>query len=315
MDYNKTYKVKRGFYEMDEDQKDDEVKEEEKEVKEEFNSEEKLKKEEDIETEEEKVDERPGSEEDNLDEIKEVETDEKKVDGQQHSEEKEELGEESVPEENKEEKVKENSDESAEEIGKSSKEEFKQVKNLFLVIGFLVIIFLGVFIFINSVKHFNYDGLDFNVIQEGELIFYQTTVPHTIIGKITGKVVNNDYNFYFRNDPRKLRSVAFDGELNLKKKWVLDFEEEFNCDGDGIIAVANLVSLLDLMGVESMKDETAGCDPDGRYTFLRLQPGDETSIEQFGPSCYNLNINDCEILEATEKYMIEIISMATKNLG
>ena len=31
----------------------------------------------------------------------------------------------------------------------------------------------------------------------------------------------------------------------------------------------------------------------------------ETSIEKFGPRCYNVNINNCEILRATERLMLE----------
>ena len=130
--YNKTYKVKKGFYEMDEEDK------------------------------------------------------EKK--GIDKEEEKEEVNEEPTSKENKEKKIEESSDgvkketdnmenpedKNESEMNKSSKD-LKQLKNVFFVVGFLVLIFVGVFLFINSVRHFTYEGVDFNVIKEGELIFYQTS--------------------------------------------------------------------------------------------------------------------------------------------
>jgi hypothetical protein len=42
--------------------------------------------------------------------------------------------------------------------------------------------------------------------------------------------------------------------------------------------------------------------------FVQIEEGEETRIEQFGPSCYKLIVNDCEILPATERFMIEVFS-------
>ena len=86
---------------------------------------------------------------------------------------------------------------------------------------------------------------------------------------------------------------------------VIESEEGFNCDGRGIIAVKNLITLYDVVGIDVLKDETASCPEGEEYMFVRIQNGNETSIEQFAPSCYNININNCEILEGTERFMIE----------
>ena len=113
------------------------------------------------------------------------------------------------------------------------------------------------------------------------------------------------YNIYLRNDPRKL-NVPVDNKINFKENMVINMTEDFNCNGDGIIALANLVKLSELMDIRVIKDPNASCDAEGRYMFVQIQEGDETSIEQFGPACYNLNINNCEILEVTEQLMLEI---------
>ena len=191
--------------------------------------------------------------------------------------------------------------------------ENKQLTRIFFVIGMFVLFFAGIFISINSAKSFVYEEINFDIVKEGELILYKTSLPVNSEHKMTGGAVFADYNFYLRNDPRKLKNLPIEGELTLMRNAVINFTEDFKCAGDGIIAVANVLNVLNVLDVELITDETAGCDPEGRYTFLRLQSGDETSIEQFGPSCYNLNINNCEVLEVTEKYIVELLVEVSKN--
>jgi len=39
--------------------------------------------------------------------------------------------------------------------------------------------------------------------------------------------------------------------------------------------------------------------------YINLKEGEETKIEQTGTACYDILINNCEILEGTEKFMVE----------
>ena len=167
---------------------------------------------------------------------------------------------------------------------------------------FVLIILLGV-VFINSIRHFEYEGIKFNVMKEGEIIFYNSAFP--MYSATTGKHIA-DYNIYLRNDPRKLKDIPFEGEVKLSEMLVMN-STGFNCDGDGIIAVANFVQIFDALGIKVVKDSNASCDSQGRYMFMQLQPGNVTSIEQTGPACYNLNINNCEILKVTEKFIVETL--------
>ena len=285
--------------------------EEDKENKEE---EDKKDKEEDREDEKEEEE----AEKEEINDVSDVEKDKERESEVLDSEEKSEKDykEDLVKnnEDNKEKVIEDNEAEADEKVtGEQEKDMDKQLKKIFLVIGFLALIFLGVFLFINSVRHFNYKGIDFDVVKEGELILYRTALPvkHSTG---TGKVILTEYNFYLRNDPRKLKDLPFDGEFSLKENLVMNFTENFNCDGDGVIAVANLMNLFNLLKTNVTTDEDSECDPEGGYTFLRLQSGNETSIEQFNTNCYNLNINNCEVLEVTEKYMVEIISELNKIL-
>lgn len=184
------------------------------------------------------------------------------------------------------------------------KSENKILRNFLIGIGvFVLIILLGV-VFINSIRYFKYNGVSFNVIKEGEIIFYNSAFP--VYSPITGKHVA-DYNIYIRNDPRRLESIPFEGKVKLSTpipKLVIN-STGFDCEGDEIIAVVNFVQIFDALGVKVVKDPDATCDSQGRYMFVKLQPGNVTSIEQTGPACYNFNINNCEILKVTEKFIVE----------
>lgn len=171
----------------------------------------------------------------------------------------------------------------------------------FLIGMAALIIFVFLFVYaIKSTKKFSYEGVDFEVVKNGKLVFYNTKVPVTINGQ------SAQYNFYLRNDPRKTGTeVPIEGNLVLAKNLVINSSEELNCDGDGIIAIANLLNLYRMSGINVIRDDNASCDYSGRYAFLRIRTANETSIEEFGPKCYNLNINNCEILKGTERLMIE----------
>ena len=180
-----------------------------------------------------------------------------------------------------------------------NKQQNKQLKYVLILIGFA---FFLVFVFslVSYLRtNFEYEGVEFNVVKEGEITFYHTSLP------VIYQNQKNVYNFYIRKDPRKLKDISFEGDLFFTPNMVINFTEEFNCDGDGVIAVANLVNLYGIAGTKVIKDENASCDEQGRYMFVRLQSGNKTEIKQFGPACYNLYVKDCEILEATERFMLE----------
>jgi hypothetical protein len=175
----------------------------------------------------------------------------------------------------------------------------KQLKYILLTIGLFFLLTMT-FFFVSSLKtNFEYEGMKFNVIKEGNLIFYQTSFPT----KINGKPFN--YNFFIRNDPRKLDKIDFEGELSTKDFLVWNYTDEFHCEGDGTIAIANVNHLYEFMKIKVLLDPNATCDEEDRYMFVNILPGEKTKIEQFGPSCYNIYVKNCEILEATERFMVE----------
>jgi len=194
---------------------------------------------------------------------------------------------------------------------KEIKAQNKTLRNIFICLGIFLFVIIIVALSINSAQHFKYNGVEFKVIQEGELIFYNAVFP---LYSITGKHIS-DYNFPLRKDPRKLDKIPLKGEIVLKQNIVINTTKEFKCDGDEVMAIANLVKVFNLLGAKAIKDPQAGCDYQGKYTFIQIREGEETGIEEFGPkgSCYNFYVNDCEILEVTEKFIVDLLVKAEKN--
>ncbi len=180
--------------------------------------------------------------------------------------------------------------------------ENKILRDILISLGIFVLIVLIAAFFIRSSTHFKYNGVKFNMVKEGELLLYHTSFPVVYQDK------EAEYNLYLRNDPRELGGkVPAKGTLLSIEDTVINITEEFDCNGDEVIAIANLINLYNALGKDIMKDENASCDEQGRYMYLQILSGNETSIEKFGPNCYNININNCEILEGTERFIVGML--------
>jgi len=179
------------------------------------------------------------------------------------------------------------------------------LRNIFIGIIVVVVAIVAIVFFLKSIRSFQYEGVDFQVVKFCDagpcLVTYNTKIPIIYEGK------DAEYNFYLRNDPRKLaKDVPFLGNVSLAQNIVINSTSDFNCEGDVGIAMGNLGNLFSISGINAIRDENiTGCDPQGRYGFISLQEANQTSVEQVGPACYNININNCEIIKATERFMVE----------
>ncbi len=197
---------------------------------------------------------------------------------------------------------------------KNTEEETKKENKIFrgiliTMIGF-VLMFGAFYFIIHSTNNFSYEGVTFAIdktAMTGRAV-YRTSLPVVYNG------TNTNYNFYLRGDPRALKNINFTGDLVLEKNVVLNMTNDFNCNGDGIIAIANLQNLYNVIGSSIIRDENASCDSKGRYMFVKIREGNETRIEQFGFSCYNIYVKNCEILPATERFMVETLSKVNQAL-
>ena len=189
---------------------------------------------------------------------------------------------------------------------KQIRDENRILKNIFITLGVVIITILLVYVFINSTRTFEYKDIKFKIVKFCDekpcLILYQTKFPVISEGKLA------EYNFYLRKDPRKV-DVPFNGKINFEensyKNIVINITDELNCDGDATIGVSNIVIFYEILGLEFLRGDTIGCNPEENSIFLDIQKGNKTSIEQTSDLCYKINVNNCEVLEGTEKFLVE----------
>lgn len=200
------------------------------------------------------------------------------------------------------------------------------LKWFLIILGVILALFFIIAIAIDSAKYFDYRGLTGEMVQEGDLFFYKITFPVWYGGK---KV---PYNVYLRNNPEDLgEKIPFNfdseqgaNEIEIGNKFsdgmyrlILNAsdQEDFECvgekKGDVVISIANMVNLR-AMGITIMTDANATCDyeGDGRYMYVNLRPAKEsetTQINQIGPACYEIIAKDCDVLKATERFMVEAL--------
>jgi hypothetical protein len=186
---------------------------------------------------------------------------------------------------------------------KEISKENRVLRNILICIGIVLLIFIFVFFMRGSASKFKYGGMQFKAVTEGKLLFYRTSFP-----VLVNKTVDA-YNLYFRNDPRKLKKeVPFNGTINLRNFLVLNTTtDNLFCNGDWNLAIGNMQNLK-IFNIKVVKDENASCSPTGDYMFVQIEEGNQTKIEQYGPSCYKLTVHNCEILPVTERFMIDIIA-------
>ena len=157
-----------------------------------------------------------------------------------------------VKRKNKEEKI----DEVEKKISRKHQAEAENriLRNIFIGIIIVVVAIVAIVFFLKSIGSFQYEGVDFQVVKFCDagpcLVTYNTKLPITYEGK------DAEYNFYLRNDPRKLaKDVPFLGNVSLAQNIVINSTSDFNCQGDVGIAMGNLGNLFSISGINAIRDE------------------------------------------------------------
>ncbi|HJO14831.1 MAG TPA: hypothetical protein QGG70_02165 [Candidatus Pacearchaeota archaeon] len=203
----------------------------------------------------------------------------------------------------------------------------KQLKwAVFLMVGIILIIVVVPFINTNFINKFDYHGLTFQKTQLGQIEFYSTKFPVvTGTGQVTG-----EYAVNLRNDPRELADIPLEVDddkivFNVIKENFKDvyaptyitinpFMEA--CDDSGI-ALLTLSGFIRDSGPKvhsAVTDKAYAKDNNltqkwcyGLNTVFVITDGEETKISQIQPYCYKLEFKDCEILEVSEKAVLNFL--------
>jgi len=202
-------------------------------------------------------------------------------------------------------------------------------RQLAWVLGVMVgiLVFLLVFFLVGeSLRKFEYGGFKFDKVKFGKLTFYHTAF--SINNQITGSAIGS-YNLFLRKDPRKIEvpvdaKISFDNAEN--NITYLSFDADWKCEDKGI-ALTELAKFLDAFGgnlkagttninAATIDEPYVVCENTGKANIIVVKEGNESSIKQDKDNlyCYVLTVKDCNILDVTEKFIVETLIQARKSL-
>jgi hypothetical protein len=194
------------------------------------------------------------------------------------------------------------------------------------VMGIMIGILIVSSLIFQSFNNFEYENLAFSKERFGEIPVYRHS--YFISSPITGEVTTK-YNLFLRKDPRKVE-VPITGDIEYPSSGFVYLS--VNATGlldckDSSIAVAGLTAFMSnnqllVRGASPDKEqaEKAGawyvsCDERPVETdnlAIIIQKGEETKIEKVSDDCFIIDISQCEILDALEKFEVQSILDALK---
>lgn len=191
----------------------------------------------------------------------------------------------------------------------------KQIYWTFGTMAFLVVVFLIAYSFFAGASKIEYNGLTFTKEKFGEIpVFHHYYY-------ITPEI---KYNLYIRGDPRK-NNVAFTG--NAVSNPIEFFKEDpiyISLSPEGLVGceysavgISSLASFLvdnQLVVKSATTDreqaklnsvEYATCEDNPGGVVIILKGGNETRIIHERTNCYVIEIANCEVLPAIEKFEVQ----------
>jgi hypothetical protein len=212
---------------------------------------------------------------------------------------------------------------------KSKKLSKKQIQNkqvmwaLVLMVSVIIIIFLVPYVIKNYINKFEHIGLDFYKTKAGDLIFYTTEIP--LINSYGFPI--GEYKISFKNNPTELEDIKLiipDNKIEFQKNLpvFISIQKDAPICDDNIIAVVGLTNFLDKFGNLNVKgaihdDEVlyasgsdtlfVTCETYPKNTVIEFKTGDETKLKRINENCYEIWYKDCEINQASEKFILIIM--------
>jgi hypothetical protein len=189
-----------------------------------------------------------------------------------------------------------------------------------VMIGLILVILL-MYWYMGSMKYVSYEGLRFAREDQGVGIFYH--YYYNFVNKAGGVTT---YNLYIRNDPRELSSVPVNGEIvypkgkNVYVAVNLTGIKECKFTSLSIGALSGFLSGNELnVRAASLDEQEAkqenmtfvNCTNKPDNVVMLIQQGSKTEINKQG-NCYTINVANCEILQAIEKWEVQSIVDAKK---
>ncbi len=191
----------------------------------------------------------------------------------------------------------------------------KQNKQTFWVLIVIVIILgsiIGMFIHAQASKTFELAGLEWDLVQYGDVLFYHTHFQ-----------VLTDYHLYLRNNPLK-NDIPADVYFKFYPEMFVTIDQDAGeCPG-AVMGNYVLGSFLGANGAKvqgALTNETyakeqklpyVNCSHAINKTVIKIQKSESPFIEKQG-DCYIINVGNCENLKSNEKFILGVLTQMNKN--
>lgn len=196
---------------------------------------------------------------------------------------------------------------------------YNKNKELVWTIAFMILLFVALFgtsALFKSFNHFTYKGLSFTKEKFGTIPVFHHYYYFT--DSATGR--QYQYNLYVRIDPRE-NNVPVSGSILFRKNMV----NYVTVNGAGLTncstTLRDLGSLAELFSANLLQMKPGSmnttealannmtyitCETKPDNNVLQVFAGNETRIDIEG-NCYNIQIANCQTLEAIEKFKVETV--------
>lgn len=195
----------------------------------------------------------------------------------------------------------------------------RQLKKYFpflIGLGVLAIVFVVLYFAFSGLGKVNYEGLTFVKEKYGDVQVYHYSYATKLS---SGKVRVIDV--FVRGNPAE-NSIPISGEIIYpagKKVYLSINNTGINTCEDSVIAVAELSGFLSnnniplKAGTPDMEEARVNnstyitCASYPTSMTITLRAGEETKITRTGNFCYEMEVANCEILPAMEKFIVQSI--------
>ncbi len=201
----------------------------------------------------------------------------------------------------------------------------KKGNDIFWIIGIIAVIvgtyLIGSYVY-TSVKGFDYEGMRFERESFGGTTVYIYNY---------NSVVNNQVfsvELLLRNDPRRNKVPVETNEIFFPEKETVYFA--INSTGlqcsQSLLSMGSITQFVTMNGMKTLAgtaDENEAeeenidfisCEKFPNNAVINIRSADRTYISGEG-NCYYINVANCEILEAVEKFQIQTIIDAKNYYG
>lgn len=208
--------------------------------------------------------------------------------------------------------------------GEEKVNEKKVEWQLLKIVGFFTFLVLVFFVsseIFKEMKEVEYEGLTFTKGKFGEIEAYHYPYYY----EKDQRLIN--YNLFVRNNPAENKIPVEGDKIEFdSKRYVhvtIDSKNLAECE-QSILAVADITNFLTGNGIRvesgNMDEEIAErtgnkyvtCENEPDRKVIEIFKGDETKINING-NCYEISVNNCEVLQATEKF--EVQSLIDAGIG